>query len=623
MNLGVIVFFSLGLEIVRGQSKTIDSSVLDASNLLASVPEAKRANMDVVFEIKRSPNHGRITLSGEDLPQNTPTFMQQDVFKGKLEYLHDDSGVASDSFSFRAWLKSEGRGVSSPAESVILEEVFHISIKLRGSDPPELVTTDMLLEVLQGSMTVLTKNHLNTHDKDSPPDEVHFIVTKAPDNGKFVNCITLESISKFTQEMVNNGVVGFSSDGSLKEGFLEFIVSDGKLQTEPFTLHIGILARKLLLDKVSEIKVKQGDDQTLVTEEMLNATTGSPIEEDILYKITSVPKYAAIMVDRQPTSAFTQKQIKEGRVSVRFVKSTSPRDSISFTARSRAANVSSVLNITVQPLAKIAQDPLLPQGTIVQVDRRLLDGTPLANKTRTSPTFTIIQQPKGARFLKYGGIGAGQPVDSFSQKDVNEGRVVMDISDGASGSHSGGTKDEARFLLKAHGVPPAECVLSFHTGPYNASGVYPATLLRTPNSKDHPGKDGRSRGALPGQRDWSLGDHLTTASPGSSSQGNPHISRHSNFWSIFIPILVVLLLLLLAAILAYYLIRKNKTGKHDVQTAVFKPKNGEVATTETFRKTDPANNIPMTNVDSKDGDPELLQHCRTTNPALKKNQYWV
>ncbi|XP_013882839.1 chondroitin sulfate proteoglycan 4 [Austrofundulus limnaeus] len=600
-----------GLEIVRGQSKTIDSSILDASNLLASVPEAKRANMDVVFEIKRSPNHGRITLSGEDLPQNVPTFMQQDVIEGKLDYLHDDSRAASDSFSFRARVKSKGPGGSSPAESVILEEVFHISIKQRGSDPPELVATDMLLEVLQGTMKVLTKNQLNTHDKDSPPDEINFIVTKAPGNGKLVNCITLESISHFTQEMINHGEVCFRSDGSLNEGFLDFIVSDGELQTEPFTLHIGILSQKLLLDKVSEIKVKQGDDQTLVTEKMLNVTTGGPAEVDILYKITSVPKYAAIMVDRQPTSAFTQKQIKEGRVSVRFVKSTSPRDSISFTARSQAANVSSVLNITVQPLAKIAQDPLLPQGTIVQVDRRLLDATPLADKTRSSPTFTITQQPKGARFLTNWGTGAGQPVDSFSQKDLNEGRVVMDISDGASGSQSGGTKDEARFLLKAHGVPPAECVLSFHTGPYNASGVYPATLLRTPNSKDLSGKDG------------SLGDHLTTASPGSSSQGNPHVSRHSNFWSIFIPILVVLLLLLLAAILAYYLIRKNKTGKHDVQTAVFKPKNGEVATTETFRKTDPANNIPMTNVDSKDADPELLQHCRTTNPALKKNQYWV
>ncbi|XP_073327946.1 chondroitin sulfate proteoglycan 4 [Pagrus major] len=617
-NISTQMWENKGLDIVQGQGKVIDESILDASNLLASLPEAQRGDTDVIFEIKRFPDHGRITLNGQDLPRNAPFFMQKDLTQRKLEYLHDDSGASFDSFSFRARLKSDDRGVASPAEAVVLEEIFNISVKRRGSDPPELVTIDMLLEVLQGSMTILTQKHLNTQDEDSPPDEVHFKVTKAPRNGRLVDSLTMDPISEFTQEMVNRGQVGFYSDGSLAGGFVEFIVSDGGHQTEPHTLHIGVLARTLLLDKAPEIKVKQGDDETLVTEEMLRATTGGPVEEDILYKITSVPKYAAVMVDRQPTSAFTQKQIKEGRVSVRFVKSTSPRDSVSFVARSRAANVSSVLNITVQPLANIAQDPLLPQGALVQLDRKLLDSTPLANKTRTSPTFTVIQQPQGARFVRSGSPGAGKPVDVFSQKDLDEGRVAMEILD-SSGSRGGVTQDEARFLLKAHGVPPAECVLSFQTGPYNASGVYPATLLRTPSkdSNDLPVVGGIPR-ATPASPRWRGKDVPTT-----TSSGTPQISRPGNIWSILIPILVILLLLLLAAILAYYLIRKNKTGKHNVQTAAIKPKNGEVAGTETFRKTDPANNIPMSNMDSKDADPELLQHCRTTNPALKKNQYWV
>ncbi|XP_074534719.1 chondroitin sulfate proteoglycan 4 [Halichoeres trimaculatus] len=616
-NISSQLWKNKGLDIVQGQRKSIDDSILDASNLLASLPEDQRDNVDVVFEIKRFPDHGRITLDGQDLPRNAPTFTQEDVIQGRLEYLHDDSGASFDSLAFRARLKSEDGAVPSPAESVVLEEIFNISVKRRGSDPPELVTIDMLLEVLQGSMTVLTKKHLNTQDEDSPPDEVLYKVTKAPSNGRLVDAYTMKPISEFTQEMVNQEQVGFDSDGSLTGGFVEFIVSDGEHQTKPHTLHIGILARTLFLNKAPEIKVKQGDDETLVTEEMLKATTGGPVEEDILYKITSVPKYAAVMVDRQPTSAFTQKQIKEGRVSVRFVKSTSPRDSVAFVARSRAANVSSILNITVQPLANIAQDPLLPQGALVQLDRKLLDATPLANKTETSPTFTVIQQPRGARFVRSGGPGAGQPVGSFSQKDLDEGRVAMEIQDSSPGSRGGVSQDEARFLLKSHGVPPAECVLSFQTGPYNASGVYPATLLRVPSKNNKDSSDvGRYLPTAP----------ATTTASGSGSgshAGRPHVSRRSNFWSILIPILVILLLLLLAAVLAYYLIRKNKTGKHDVQAAVSKPKNGEVAGTETFRKTDPANNIPMSNMDSKDADPELLQHCRTSNPALKKNQYWV
>lgn len=611
-----------GLDIVQGQRKTIDDSILDASNLLASLPESERGHTDVIFGIRRFPKYGRITLGGEDLPRDAPTFTQKDVTQGKLEYLHDDSGASFDSFSFRARLTSGGHR----AESVVLEEIFNISVKRRGSDAPELVTTDTLLEILQGSMTVLTQKHLNTQDEDSPPDEVSFRVTKAPNNGRLVDSRTMDPISEFTQEMVNRGQVGFYSDGSLAGSYVEFIVSDGEHQTEPHALHIGVLARTLFLDKSPEIKVKQGDDETLVNEEMLKVTTGGPVEEDILYKITSVPKYAAVMVDRQPTSAFTQKQIREGRVSVRFVKSTSPRDSVAFVARSRAANISSFLNITVQPLANIAKDPLLPQGALVQLDRKLLDASPLANKTRSAPTFSVIQQPRGARFVKHGGADAGRPVDTFSQRELDEGRVALEVLNRSAGPRGGVNKDEARFLLKAHAVPPAECVLSFQTGPYNASVAYPATLLRVPS--EVPSKD---KNDLPlaspagphwrGDVDWPRRDTTTQAPPDSNRDGR-RVSRRSNFWSILIPILVILILLLLAAVLAYYLIRKNKTGKHDVQTAAAKPKNGEVASAETFRKTDPANNIPMSNMDSKDTDPELLQHCRTS-PALKKNQYWV
>ncbi|XP_068595889.1 chondroitin sulfate proteoglycan 4 [Brachionichthys hirsutus] len=631
-NISSQLWRNKGLEIVQGQRKAIDDSILNASNLLASLPEDQRRYADVVFEIKRFPEHGQITLGGQGLPRDAPTFMQEDVAQGNVEYLHDDSGASTDSFYFRARLKSEGRELASPAESLVLEEVFAISVKRRGSEPPELVTIDMLLEVLQGSVTILTRKHLNTQDEDSPPDEVLFKVTKAPTNGRLVDSLTMEPISEFTQEMINHGQVGFYSDGSLADGFVEFIVSDGGHETEPHTLHIGVLAHTLLLELAPDIKVKQGSDETLVTEEMLKVSTGGPVEEDILYKITSVPKYAAVMVDRRTTSAFTQKQIREGRVSVRFVKSTSPRDSVAFVARSRAANVSSVLNITVQPLANIAQDPLLPQGALVQLDSKLVDATALANKTRANPTFTVIQQPRAARFVTSGGPDAGQPVDTFSQKDLDDGRVAMEILNGSSASADSITQDEARFLLKAHGVPPAECVFPFQTVAYNASGIYPATVLRTPleaTSKDNNdlpevGGSPRSTPASPrwrGNMDWPHGDAPTTTA-GSNSHGKPYVSRRSNFWSILIPILVILLLLLVA-VLAYYLIRKNKTGKHNVQSAASKPKNGEVAGTETFRKTDPANNIPMSDIDAKDADPELLQHCRTTNPALKKNQYWV
>ncbi|XP_050955857.1 chondroitin sulfate proteoglycan 4 [Labeo rohita] len=602
-----------GVSVVQGQSKVIDSSVLDASNLLASLPEQKRAGQDIVYEVRRFPTHGRLTLGGSDLPRDAPHFLQDDVAHGDLEYNHDDSGASSDTFSFRVHLNPSGRTPQVQPGAVVLEEIFLISIRRRDSNPPELVSLDLLLEALQGSTTTITKNYLNTVDQDSTPDEVRFTISKIPANGYVIYTDSGDRINQFSQEDINTGRVAFVSDGSLSDGFMEFIVSDGKHQTNPYTLHIGILAKSLILNKAPEIHVRQGDDETLITEDMLSTSTGGPVEEEVLYKITNVPKYAAVMVDRQPTSAFTQKQIKQRRVSVRFVKSTSPRDSVAFVARSRAANVSSVLNITVKPLAKVAQNPLLPRGATVLVDRKLLDAAPLANKTRTSPTFSMIQQPQGARFVKRGGPDDGQPVSSFTQRDLDEGRVALEILNTTGGQNAGGQgQDEARFLLKAHGVPPAECVLPFNVVPYDPSKAYGATLLKVPAVSTSDNND-------PGQHEPMLREGEVASG---STTSTPVVSRRNTLWAILIPILVILLLMLLAAVLAYYLVRRNKTGKHNVQTVAAKPKNGEVSQ-ETFRKTDPANNIPMSNMDSKGADPELIQHCRTTNPALKKNQYWV
>ncbi|XP_051975957.1 chondroitin sulfate proteoglycan 4-like [Xyrauchen texanus] len=596
-----------GASVVQGQSKVIDSSVLDASNLLASLPEQDQAGQDIVYEVRQFPIHGGLMLGGSDLPRDTPYFLQNDITRGNLEYSHDDSGASSDSFSFSVRLSPSGRITLAQPSALVLEEIFLISIRRRDSNPPKLLNLNMLLEALQGSTTIISKYFLNTIDQDSTHDEVRFTITKSPANGYLIYTDTGDKIRQFSQEDVNIGRIAFVSDGSLSDGFMEFTVSDGKHQTDPYTLHIRILARSLVLKKAPEIHVKQGDDETLITEDMLSTSTGGPVEEEVLYKITNVPKYAAIMVDRQPTSAFTQKQIKQGRVSVRFVKSTSPRDSVAFVAQSRAANVSSVLNITVKPLAKVAQNPLFPRGATILVDKMLLDATALANKTRSSPTFSMIQQPQGARFVKRGGPEEGQPMSSFTQLDLDEGRVALEILNTTGGQNIGDqAQDEVRFLLKDHGVPPAECVLAFKTAPYDPLGVYGATLLEVPPKVSSSDK---SHGGQP-------------EPTFSGTAATPVVSRRNTLWAILIPILVILLLLLVAALLAYYLVRRNKTGKHNVQTVAAKPKNGEVSQ-EMFRKTDPANNIPMSNMDSKGADPELIQHCRTTNPALKKNQYWV
>ena len=236
---------------VQGEGQVIDSSVLDASNLLASVPEAERGRLDVVYEVKRFPAHGRLVLAGATLARSSPVFMQRHVTRGSLEYVHDDDGdsalPASDGFSFRAYLNRPPQEVTSSAQSVVLEEEFHIAVRGRDSQPPELVSEETTLEVLQGSLTVLTRTHLNTRDEDSPPDRVSYEVTGAPGNGRLVDPLSLKPLSGFSQEMVDRGQVGFLNDGGVADGTLRFVVTDGTHRTERHSLRVAVRPRALVL----------------------------------------------------------------------------------------------------------------------------------------------------------------------------------------------------------------------------------------------------------------------------------------------------------------------------------------------------------------------------------------
>ncbi|XP_036399042.1 chondroitin sulfate proteoglycan 4-like [Megalops cyprinoides] len=621
------------LNILEGQTKVIDSSILDASNLLASVPESERETVDILFEVIQFPAHGQLTLGSLELETDAPYFSQEDLDRGELRYVQQDPETSGDSFSFRVYLNPHEQDPPSPAESgVVIEETLSISIVPRGYSLPELGSLDLQLEVLQGSTTLLTQQNLIGIDEVNTPGQVLFTVTQNPSNGLIIDLQFGNQISQFTQEDVSAGRVAFVSDGTLSDGFMEFIMSYRRHQTAPQALHFQIMARTLLLLKAENVQVTQGDDDTLITESTLKASTGGPKEEEVIYTITSFPKYAVLTLDQQPTSVFSQREIQEGRVGVHFVTHTSPRDSMTFVAHSRAANVSGILNITVMPLVNLPDKPLLPKAATVLVDSKLLDASVLANKTKAEPTFSITQPPRSARVVRLGEGGEAEPVSSFSQTDVMQGRIALEVLNNSAASDPV-QEDEVHFFLTAHGVPPAEAVLSFRTAPYNSSENYKVTVLTAPSgsppSMDETEADEEETPFVtPLSPRWrgSVDEtpEVNHTSPHLDTESNPKPveSSQSNLWAILIPILLILLLLILAAILVYYLLRRNKTGKHHVQPVSTKPKNGELSQ-ETFRKTDSGNSIPMSDMDSKEPDPELLQHCRTTDSAPKKSQYWV
>ena len=213
-------------------------------------------------------------------------------------------------------------------------------------------------------------------------------------------------------------------------------------------------------------------------------------------------------------------------------------------------------------------------------------------------------------------------MEQFTQQDLEDGRLGLEVGR-PEGSPPGPTGDSLILELWAKGVPPAVASLDFATEPFNAARTYRVALLNLPEAA-------RTEAGEPESGTPTGGPSPATSSPVPPMASGGFLGfLEANMLSVIIPVCLVLLLLALIVPLLFYLRKRNKTGKHNVQVLTAKPRNGLASDAETFRKVEPGQAIPLTAVPGQglppggQPDPELLQFCRTANPALKNGQYWV
>ncbi|CAM4635028.1 unnamed protein product [Caretta caretta] len=651
-----------GLRILEAQRAQIDTSALDASNLLTKVPESKRASYDVVFLVTELPIHGHLSVVDVPISEEHPYFLQSDLVVGNLEYVHHGSGTHEDNFRFKASLQPRAMESTWPpqeAGGLVISEAFNITVSEIKEKPPRLAKQGRALQVLQGSLAVLSQDHLDVVDPDSSPEEVEYRILKGPSNGFLANTHNKQvPIEQFTQADINAGHLMFITNGSGSPGSLEFSISDGHNPPIFTSLEIEVLPEVTTVMSQIPLEIPQGlNIASLSQEHLLGAS--HPGKQEVHYTITRDPKFGQLRVNQSPARSFSQKQVDNGEVTFTFTDFTSTRDEFQFLSTSKGANTSGGVNVTVKALVRTRQGIQWPRGTTALLDTSVLDASELANKTKSIPAFTILRAPKGSHFVKVSGDKESQhaPIDTFTQHDLEQGLVGLEVLEMEDAGHRL-LNDSFLFKLAADGVPPALEFLGYTTEPYNSSTPYGTPLLRAPHlpemsDRQTPQEVSPSSQTLATQpqgsdqlsHNTSKHDTLPTAWRGHEATTSPSPLEggtflgfiEANMFSVIIPICLIILLLGLILPLLFYLHKRNKTGKHNVQGTTSKPKNGAVVDQETFRKTDPNQAIPLTTVNALEAkgsgptgkgpggqqDPELLQYCRTSNPALKNNQYWV
>eukprot|EP00062_Callorhinchus_milii_P002601 gi/632939203/ref/XP_007908172.1/ PREDICTED: chondroitin sulfate proteoglycan 4 [Callorhinchus milii] len=638
-----------GLVVSEGQSAVIDQSVLDASNLLESIQTSEQSAYDVVFEVTAQPEHGILSVADTSKVQY---FFQSDLVDSKLRYTHDNSDTLTDHLVIRAWLSPKRKIFSNPAvdgKTIVISEIFNITVTPASVNPLLLLTQIVTLHVLQGSSLELTQDHMYTLAPDNGPEEIQYNIIDDPGNGFFAHKVLDSAVIKhFTQADINTGRVLFKATGNPSTSTFHFSVSvekhlpvTGSVTTEVTAVIVSVIHNRNIL-------LLQGDEMIPITREELLVDSNS--NESILYKITQQPSKGSLSVNQTVVSRFTQKHIDDGELKYHMTNLSDSQDSFRFLALTRGGNVSGTVNITVKPLVRVERNLQWPRGTTVLIDVDTLDASELFNRSRSIPSFNIVREPTvGRLIIVHEQNGTQRPLgNKFTQSDLEEGKVAIEVFDyGETGSSS--KTDSIQFILTADGVPPGIGTLEFNTIPYVPTQHYNATLLKIlslgdsmlPKSSSSPTVSEADKVDPNFSTTWNLNKEERRGSMSTSSSiiTRPQptatnekilVSTDNSLMAIIITVILIALLLLIAFIVVFYIMKRNKTGKHNVQVAASKPKNGTVEK-ETFRKTELAQSVPLVPVtplngaqpNTSHGDNDPNQFCRTSNPPLKTNQYWV
>ncbi|NXD06244.1 CSPG4 protein, partial [Nothocercus nigrocapillus] len=634
-----------GLRVGKAQRAGIDPSVLDASNILSQAPAPERATHDVVFLLTALPRHGQLWVAGVPVDRARPFFLQSDLDAGRLAYAHGGDGAPGDHFRFKAWLRPRAeQSIRPPQERVVVSEAFNITVTSSKEEPPQVGKRREALRVLAGSWVPLSPEYLDVANADSSPEEMEYRLLQSPLGGHLASTRDRRvPIDHFTQADVNAGHVVFVAARSPSSESLVLSISDGHRSPTLTSLEIVVLPVGTSPEHPVPLEVSQGLNKAPVSRDHLLG--GAQLEQqEVLYRITKDPKFGQVQVNQRPARAFSQKQVDQGEVTFTFTDFSSPEDEFHFLATSQAANRTGVVNVTVKAWVKARPGSLWPRGTTALLDTSILDASELANRTKDVPVFKIRRAPRSSRVVRVSRHPGqrGTPVTTFSQLELEQGLLGLEVLDPAEAEQPL-QNDSFVFELAAAGVPPALASLVYEIEPYNASKAYGVTLLAAPRVPSPRTPGPQPRGTARGSPDAGELGIASTSWPGQGATSSPSPVEggtflsfiEANMFSVIIPVCLIFLLLALILPLLFYLHKRNKTGKHHVQGAP--ARNGAVPEQETFRKTDPNQGIPLTTVNSPEAkgagppgtapgapqDPELLRHCRTPNPALKNNQYWV
>lgn len=232
---GSVTSDTLRFVIVNSEQQIINNNLLSLNEGgLVNIPGTLLLTMDadddpaeLIYSVIGNPSHGQLELTSQP-GVAINTFTQLDIDQGRLWYRHDSSDTTTDSFFFSV---DDGFGAAS-------SDRFDIVV----SNQEEQLINNATLFVDEGGASLITSQMLLATDPDDTTAELTYTVTSGPANGTLRLLPSGTSVTSFTQEQIDNGLIGYQHGGNeLPTDSFTFQLDDGQgtVIADVFEISVG------------------------------------------------------------------------------------------------------------------------------------------------------------------------------------------------------------------------------------------------------------------------------------------------------------------------------------------------------------------------------------------------
>lgn len=392
-----------GTVVEEGGFIEISKAKLDVSKLKSKLIDSGLNNIEVNLVIQELPRHGTLKVRGDAATMGT-RFVQDDIDRGRVTYVHDHSESLWDAFSFVIELERRPQANVHDGYRQLPHSVntFAIIVQPVNDQPFVLHTQSPTIELIQGFKKNITQTTLFADDLDTPSDGLKYEIITPPNNGHLVNMNhPNQSITMFTQQDIDENRIVFVHDGSTDSGAFYFRVSDGGHKPLYKVFNIRVLPLSLELVGPSVLELLQGQFSAMLSARNLVVETNGR-KDRVIYNVTRSPHHGHLYLHNVIADSFSQADVEEGIVTYIQTDLSRYNDSIEFML-SDLHNIirGRRLDIVVRPNLKKSRDPFrVVSGNTTIITVEALDAGDLAVITSSNPVYYVTVLPQHGQLTK-------------------------------------------------------------------------------------------------------------------------------------------------------------------------------------------------------------------------------